>query len=310
MEYLRKHITDGQIVQALEELVKIANRHNYAEKNDLNLLLSQYNILKRESNLGLGEHSGEIARIALSTLEYIDKMEAAFGELVKTEDTAQDAGARMLEQLKQLTGKVDLLLNIMGQWRNPLFENFRRSRLWNLLDGRSRNHLMAAVALENNEALDDFGPVATEYGKALENELLIKLFQPYRDMFLAQYPKMDRNQYMQQTYGNFKQVLFAFLYKNEKLTLNQMVGMLYEGLSTLKDQPDKLFSPRAYFYQFFRLKNVPAFINALDHLQDVKLLRSARNFIYTRQEIDEFKDWIFDVLANMQPNLVTKGDEG
>jgi hypothetical protein len=302
MEYIRRYIINGQVEQALEELVKIGQQHKYAKLNDLRLLLTDYNTLKRESKLGLGEHSESINRINLSTLTYIDEMEVLFAGQVALVETDKTAEARILEQLQQLSGKVELLLNFMGQMRNPLFENFRRSRMWNFLDAQSRNHLMAAVALENNETLDDFSPVVTEYGKALENELNVKIFSPFKELFLAQHPKMDRNQYMQQTYGDFKQILFAFLYKNEKLTLNQMVGMIYEGIHTHKETPDKLFSPRTYFYQFCRLKNAAKYLHALDQLREAKLIKSARNFVYTRQETEEFKDWVFDVLMNMQPN--------
>ncbi|MBK8704111.1 MAG: hypothetical protein IPN33_11175 [Saprospiraceae bacterium] len=87
-----------------------------------------------------------------------------------------------------------------------------------------------------------------------------------------------------------------------------MVGMIYEGIYTLKDTPDKLFSPRMHFYQAFRLKNVVKFMHALDQLREAKLIKSARNFVYTRQETEEFKDWVFDVLMNMQPN--NNGGEG
>ncbi len=302
MEYLQQYIINGQVELALEEMVKIGQQHKFAKINDVMTLLANYKTIKRESMLGLGEHSERINVINLATLTYIDEMKELFAGQVTLVETEKTAEERMLEQLQQLTGKVELLLNFMGQMRNPLFENFRRSRLWNFLDTQSRNHLMAAVALENNDTLDDFSPVVTEYGKALENELLVKIFSPFKDLFLVQHPKMDRNQYMQQTYGDFKQILFAFLYKNEKLTLNQMVGMIYEGIHTHKDTPDKLFSPRMHFYQAVRLKNAVKFIHALDQLREAKLIKSARNFVYTRQETEEFKDWVFDVLMNMQPN--------
>ncbi|MBK8704110.1 MAG: hypothetical protein IPN33_11170 [Saprospiraceae bacterium] len=213
MEYLRQFVIDGQLEQALKEMVKIGQQNKFARINDLRALLTNYNTLKRESKLGLGEHSEQTNRIISATFAYIDEMDALFAGQVTLVETEKTAEERMLEQLQQLTGKVELLLNFMGQMRNPLFENFRRSRLWNLLDGQSRNHLMAAVALENNDTLDDFSPVVTEYGKALENELLVKIFSPFKDLFLVQHPKMDRNQYMQQTYGDFKQILFAFYIK-------------------------------------------------------------------------------------------------
>lgn len=302
MEYIRQFVIDGQLEQALKELVKIGQQNKYARLTDLRVLLTDYNTLKRESKLGLGEHSEQTNRIISATFDYIDEMDVLFAGQVNLVETDKTAEALILEQLQQLTGKVELLLNFMGQMRNPLFENFRRSRLWNLLDGQSRNHLMTAVALENNETLDDFSPVVTEYGKALENELNVKIFLPFRELFLKDNPKFDRNQYMQSTYGDFKQILYAFLYKNEKLTLNQMVGMIYEGIHTHNDTPDKLFSPRTYFYQAVRLKNAVKFIQALDQLREAKLIKSARNFVYTRQETEEFKDWVFDVLMNMQPN--------
>lgn len=302
MEYIRQFVIDGQLEQALKELVKIGQQNKYARLTDLRVLLTDYNTLKRESKLGLGEHSEQTNRIISATFDYIDEMDVLFAGQVNLVETDKTAEALILEQLQQLTGKVELLLNFMGRMRNPLFENFRRSRLWNLLDGQSRNHLMTAVALENNETLDDFSPVVTEYGKALENELNVKIFLPFRELFLKDNPKFDRNQYMQSTYGDFKQILYAFLYKNEKLTLNQMVGMIYEGIHTHNDTPDKLFSPRTYFYQAVRLKNAVKFIQALDQLREAKLIKSARNFVYTRQETEEFKDWVFDVLMNMQPN--------
>ncbi|NUQ26136.1 MAG: hypothetical protein HUU34_19470 [Saprospiraceae bacterium] len=302
MEYIRQLVIHGQLEQGLEELIKIGRENKFAKQNDLLLLLTNYNNLQRESKLGLDDHSAKINGIIRTTFTYIDEMEIAFAGVLKPVETDKDTETRILDQLRQLSGKVELLLNFMGQMRNPLFENFRRSRLWNLLDGQSRNHLMTAVALENNETLDDFSPVVTEYGKALENELNVKIFLPFRELFLKDNPKFDRNQYMQSTYGDFKQILYAFLYKNEKLTLNQMVGMIYEGIHTHNDTPDKLFSPRTYFYQAVRLKNAVKFIQALDQLREAKIIKSARNFVYTRQETEEFKDWVFDVLMNMQPN--------
>lgn len=305
MDQLRKLIMNGQVDQALEALVEITRQRNSPRQNDPILLLSNYNNMRRKAQLGLNDFSEDFNKITYAVLELIDDIEKSDGLTTAANGGTANNGPtleQITERLQSLEKMLELMLDRIELMRNPAFENFRRSRMWNYIEPTTRNHLMTASAMENNETIDDYSVVLAQFAEALETELDSKVFQPYQKIWLEKFPTMKREEYMDQMAGNFKNILYEFQYNNQKLTLNQMVGILGECLDSeiLSAAENKVVPMRQFFSKTFRIKNPPALYQALHQLKAAKLQRATRNFIFTREESEKLKVSIFDVLGNIQ----------
>ncbi|MDA3910285.1 MAG: N-6 DNA methylase [Bacteroidales bacterium] len=147
--------------------------------------------------------------------------------------------SKILRMQIQLDEKLNLLVKEKSGIKVYINEIKLWFELWEMLEPESQKFIPQAEFLldQINELEDaDYSPFIIQYSRALENEILIKLFNSYHDFLIRE--NIDRDKLTNNEFENRKTVSFAKSVKKDDRkytfgTMNFIISLLKNGGSTL-----------------------------------------------------------------------------
>ena len=307
IQLVRQFIINAETSEALNSLFNyVQPLPNKDRTNEVILLLSDFNELLKKNRKGLGEYNEEKNRINLAVLSILNELEE---ESEPDDDPAIPVSPDVLfaginQKLDLLEGQLQMIHHQMERLLDDGMERFQHSAIWKDLEKKTRDHILAAIAMERDKYLDNYSMVILEMGNALEHELRTKLFQPYKTLMNEQHPDLNRNVFMDNTDGQLKNVLYKYVYNEDSnITLNQMVGILSENLEERdkeRDREEPFLHFLRFLYSQYRIMNLSRLMESLTRINDWKIERIAKSFVHTKDESDELKKLVLDVFRSLQ----------
>lgn len=179
---------------------------------------------------------------------------------------------------------------------------------WQLLHTSSSNFLTSAELIFDHlpDSQDtDYSPFIIQYCRALENEILKKLFEAYHDYLLKN--KIDRKKLVLVDITNDKTQVFAKFIDRDKRdytlgNMNTIMNFLKEGGNTLRESP-LLQNFRCFTLTYFEDKVLQKeFLESINNITTNYRNKSAHPYILTLETAKECKKLIRRILTEFLQN--------
>ncbi|MCB0705551.1 MAG: hypothetical protein KDC34_09595 [Saprospiraceae bacterium] len=304
-ELIRQYIKNAETGQALETLLTFVNRYFGGEEQDEVLLLhskfSDYQVRLRQN---LVEDDIERNQINLAVLKICRVLEAKtpVENIHPLTPAASNSTNHVNERLSQLDAQLRMVHKMLERLTDDEMDRFQRSRIWDQLEPQTKDHLLAAIALDRDDYLEDYASVILELCEGLEFELRSKIFLPYRSAFKKDGRTVDREYFYDHSVSQVKNHLYDFLYKDKDLTLSQMVRVLYENLESRNDVKDnlKFLHILEFLFSRFKIKNMDPLIKVLKFMSQARFDRKSKSFIVSVEEASQYKKMVVAILSGIQ----------
>lgn len=277
------------------------------ETGSLHLNLTKEILLKVTSQEKISKRIEDKIDIALTALQKLNSDITA----IKNNKRDEDEKVRRIyfeidEKLKQLTSEqekeISFYQNEIKKWLDE----------WRLLHSSSSNFLTSAELIFDHlpDGQDtDYSPFIIQYCRALENEILKKLFEAYHENLLTK--KIDRKNLVASDNTNEKTQMFAKFVERDKrdYTLGNMTAImsfLKEGGNTLKGSP-LLQNFRTFALTYFEVKVLQKeFLDSINNITANYRNKSAHPYILTLETAKECQKLIRHILTEFLHNYKQK----
>jgi hypothetical protein len=299
---IRRFIINAETEQALESLLGYLQDCNDTDRcNEIILLYGDFNDFRKKARKGLGEYNTEKNRINLAILSICRELDEL--EEDHNGNGPEPEPSDLHKRLDQIEGQMQLLYKMMERLTDDGMERFQHSQIWKYLEQKTRDHILAAVAMERDDYLEDYNVVVLEYCEALENELLEKIFLPYRVAFRKDHPEIQKEVFYRHGVSQVKNQLYRFLTgEEESITLNQMLRILFDHFTSKEESQDTPYlSVLEFIYRKFKIKNLNNFVTILSEMSEVKYDKTAKVFFYNKEESDHVKKNVLNIFSYLQP---------
>ncbi|MDQ7918451.1 N-6 DNA methylase [Mesonia sp. MT50] len=186
----------------------------------------------------------------------LDEIISLTNDFKKIKSLPRNEESKILRMQIQLDEKLNLLVKEKTGIKSYINEVKLWFTLWDLLEPESKKFIPQAEYLldQINELEDaDYSPFIIQYSRALENEILIKLFNSYHEFLINE--KIDRDNLTANEFSNSKTVSFAKAIKKDDRkytfgTMNFIIGLLKKDGNTLS-QSKLLQNFKEYVNKYF-----------------------------------------------------------
>ena len=277
------------------------------ETGSIHLNLTKEILLKVTSQETISKRIEDKIDIALTALQKLNSDITA----IKNNKRDEDEKIRRIyfeidEKLKQLTTEqekeISYYQNEIKKWLDD----------WQLLHSSSSNFLTSAELIFDHlpDGQDtDYSPFIIQYCRALENEILKKLFEAYHENLLTN--KIDRKNLVALDNTNEKTQIFVKFVERDKrdYTLGNMTAImsfLKEGGNTLKRSP-LLQNFRTFTLTYFEDKVLQKeFLDNINNITTNYRNKSAHPYILTLETAKECQKLIRHILTEFLHNYKQK----
>jgi uncharacterized protein YoxC len=251
--------------------------------------------------------------------EKLDLVLKTISDLGKEITTIQKLPRSDEDKIARMYGKLEKKLDQLTQSKVNLEDYIDEIKCWfdywDFLEPKSRSFLPEAEFLLDKISelpSPDYSPFIIQYSRALENEILRKIFISYHNFLVSE--KVDRDVLTEEALSNTKTNIFAKMVSkdNRKYTLgtmNMIMGMLKEGGKTLSVssllQDFKEFSNH-YFQSHIWEEAYLKKVNRL--VMDYRNKAAHPNLISQEQAI-EFHELVKECLTEFMKGYKLTGDE-
>ncbi|TXD50454.1 MULTISPECIES: N-6 DNA methylase [unclassified Polaribacter] len=169
----------------------------------------------------------------------LDQITILTQDFQKIKNLPRDEESKILRMQQQLDDKLNLLLKEKLGIKGYIDEIKIWFELWEMLEPESKKFIpQAEFLLDQISELEDadYSPFIIQYSRALENEILIKLFNTYHEYLITE--NVDRDKLTANEFANSKTVSFAKSVKKDDRkytfgTMNFIISLLKKDGNTL-----------------------------------------------------------------------------
>lgn len=169
----------------------------------------------------------------------LDQIEILSKDFQKIKNLPRPDESKILRMQQQLDDKLNLLIKEKSGIKGYIDEIKVWFELWEMLEPESKIFIpQAEFLLDQISELEDadYSPFIIQYSRALENEILIKLFNSYHEYLIRE--NIDRDNLTANEFDNNKTISFAKSVKTDDRkytfgTMNFIISLLKKGGSTL-----------------------------------------------------------------------------
>lgn len=304
-EWLKSASTE-KLVQIETKLKGLISEY---EKGSQHLIILNEILLKVNSQEEISKRIEDKIDIALTALQ---KLNTEISAIKNNKREDEEKISRMYfeidNKLKQLTKEqekeISYYQNEIKKWLDD----------WQLLHASSSNFLTSAELIFDHlpEGLDtDYSPFIIQYCRALENEILKKLFEAYHENLLTN--NIDRKNLVASDSVNEKTQIFVKFVARDKrdYTLGNMTAImsfLKEGGNTLKGSP-LLQNFRTFTLTYFEDKVLQKeFLDSINNITANYRNKSAHPYILTLETAKACQKLIRHILTEFLHNYKQKKD--
>lgn len=299
-EEFLKNASSDKLMQLEKQLKGLIA--NY-ETGSIHLNLTKEILLKVTSQETISKRIEDKIDIALTALQ---KLNSEITIIKNNKRDEEEKISRIYfeidEKLKQLTNEqekeITFYQNEIKKWLDD----------WQLLHSSSSNFLTSAELIFDHlpDGKDtDYSPFIIQYCRALENEILKKLFEAYHENLLTN--KVDRKNLIASDNTNEKTQVFAKFVEKDKrdYTLGNMsaiMNFLKEGGNTLKGS-SLLQNFRTFTLTYFEDKVLQKeFLDSIDNITKNYRNKSAHPYILPLETAKECQKLIRQILTEFLHN--------
>ena len=298
-EFLKSASSD-QLLQLERQLKGLISIY---ETGSIHLNLTKEILMKVTSQETISQRIENKIDIAITTLQ---KLNSEISAIKSNKRDDEEKISRIYfeidEKLKKLTKEQDKEISFYQNEIKKWLDN------WQLLHDSSSNFLTSAELIFDHLPdghNTDYSPFIIQYCRALENEILKKLFEAYHENLLTN--KIDRKNLVAGEYANDKtQVFSKFIEKDKRdYTLGNMsaiMNFLKEGGNTLKGSP-LLQNFRTFTLTYFDDRVLQKeFLDSINNITANYRNKSAHPYILTFETAKECKILIRHILTEFLHN--------
>jgi hypothetical protein len=186
----------------------------------------------------------------------LDQITILTQDFQKIKNLPRDEESKILRMQQQLDNKLNLLLKEKLGIKGYIDEIKIWFELWEMLEPESKKFIpQAEFLLDQISELEDadYSPFIIQYSRALENEILIKLFNTYHVYLITE--NVDKDKLTANEFANSKTVSFAKSVKKDDRkytfgTMNFIISLLKKDGNTLS-QSSLLQNFKNYTNKYF-----------------------------------------------------------
>ncbi|MBR9919964.1 MAG: hypothetical protein GYB31_03935 [Bacteroidetes bacterium] len=306
-ELIRNLIRNAATDQALDALSELVNNGFGPEQQDeVSLLFAKYSDFKiklRKNLIQDGDADVQKNQINLTILSICRELEPQLPEETETPAKIENTEQPLDLRLKKLENQLEMIHRMLERLTDDALDRFQHTRIWQQLDDLTRDHLLAATAMERDDYLEDYSIVVLQLCEALENELRQKIFRPYREAWISDGRQPEKELFYDHNVGQVKNHLYRFLMEDGDLSLSQMIWVLHDNLNeheTINRDTEHFLHFLKFLFHRFRIKNLTRVLKILETLSNNRYDRKARSFVFSKEEADNFKQMSIDLLSMIQ----------
>lgn len=285
--------------RALEGVMRLTHGKDHDIYNQAILLYSDYQLVRKKSNLGLGDFGKDTNRIKLAVLEILSTIED-FSSATPYPD--RDTGTQFVvqEKILQLEDKIELILAIVEKLQESVLSRFIRSNVFKLLRQNTQNRLMSLSSSETES--DDFNFLIGECYDTLESEFLHSIFDPLKKEILNENDNIEKREILSKLEGDQKLELYEFIIdKRDRLTTRQMANLLADNLNKKYNTKTKKYNYVFYFMlRKYRIIDRWQLEKELKLLVEERIDKKLSNILYSRLDYERIRDLMLKIFQAMQ----------
>lgn len=225
-------------LQELKVKLEKSNERNLELKEENLTLKARVSLTKQMiSKLDLLIVKTEVIDKKIDTV--LDQIKSLSNDFQLIKNLPRSDESKILRMQNQLDDKLNLLIKEKSGIKGYITEIKLWFELWEILEPESKKFIpQAEFLLDQISGLEDgdYSPFIIQYSRALENEILIKLFSSYHEFLITK--NIDRDKLTINEFDNSKTVSFAKSVKKDDRkytfgTMNFIISMLKKDGNTL-----------------------------------------------------------------------------
>ncbi len=294
-------LTQVQLKELKEKLEK-SNRLN-SELKEENLTLKARVSLTNEMISKLDLLIDKTNVIDSKIDKVLDQIKILSQDFQKIKNLPRTDESKILRMQKQIDVKLNQLIKEKTGIQVYIDEIKVWFELWEMLEPESKKFIpQAEFLLDQISELEDadYSPFIIQYSRALENEILIKLFNSYHEYLIRE--NIDRDNLTKNEFDNSKTVSFAKSVRKDDRkytfgTMNFIISLLKKGGNTLS-QSILLQNFKAYVNKYFE-DNIleKQYLKKINSIVSDYRNKAAHPNIITANSAMEFHDLIKECLV-------------